>query len=139
MTFLVQNIEQYNIILTQTRMPTIKGEPIRLLKILHEKLTHLPEGQVCHLVLDISGLERSSIVPAQHYVTVIAKLYEAWHYRQNLKLWLVVDESSLDMARYMAQKYLLPMVVYHETAEVFKQIVQNHSETGQLASQEAQN
>ncbi|MEM9952838.1 MAG: hypothetical protein AAF846_14620 [Chloroflexota bacterium] len=137
MAFLVQTIPQYHILITTVKTPVMNNDPERITQILNEKMMALNENDVCHLVLDMAVVDRHVSIHAKHYIAVLVKLYEAWHYRHNLKLWVAVDESYLDLTQYLAQRHLLPIFLYTDSSDILKQIVHHYGKTDKLVLPEA--
>jgi hypothetical protein len=138
MPFLVQTLSTHSIILASISAPVIQGEASRVYRALDDKLSRRSENETIHIVIDVSSFNYTNRFPVERFVKVISKLYEDWHYQRTLVLWLAVDGSYIDTAKYLVQTQCLPVYLRTTLSQVFKQIDATFGETGSLQVEESQ-
>ena len=138
MPFLVQTLALHSVIVASIKPPIISQDAVRVYRALSDKISRRAENETIHVVVDITPFDYSRRFSPERFVKVISKIYEHWHYRRTMVLWIAVDDCYKDTVTYLVQKWCLPIYIRTNTAQVFDQIEVMYGQTSTLVSKETQ-
>lgn len=138
MSFLVQTLPRHSVIFASIKAPVISDDAIRVYRALHDKISRRSENDTIQIVMDISPFDTNQRFSPERFVKVISKIYEHWHYRRSLVLWIAVDDCYVDTVTYLAQKWCLPIYIHNKMAQIFDGIDASYGQTGLLVGEETQ-
>ena|GEM_PF-5909632 len=122
MAYVIETLDKKPVWWIKILLPSDGDDAIRLLMSLYEKKRHLKDNQSLHIVLDLSTISFSEKFPVSQFMSVLSQVYDKWHLKTDLKLWIVVELSLLPVLRSLTRTIKLPVHVYTEYREVIEAI-----------------